>query len=216
MGLRERKKERTRRALVEAAAQLFATNGFEATTVADIAAAVEVSPRTFFSYFPTKEDVVFADTGARVEVALAVIAARAPGDRVADLLRRAFRQVMTSEAFTADVGGQPAAVRLALLQQSPTLQAAALRRLLAAQHQLADALHRAYPGELDPVIAATVVGAMVGAAIGAVTASLRRGDDLPRVQAALAHAVDVAIQGIDQSAKTGHGREFRAAHQVSR
>jgi len=64
--LRERKKERTREALVNAARRLFLSNGFEDTTVDEIAAAAEVSQRTFFRYFPTKEAVVFSEHEARV------------------------------------------------------------------------------------------------------------------------------------------------------
>src|SRR6266511_2334806 len=64
MGIRERKKQRTRQALRQAAARLFLERGFEATTIADITAAADVAPRTFFSYFQTKEDVVL-DEGAQ-------------------------------------------------------------------------------------------------------------------------------------------------------
>jgi AcrR family transcriptional regulator len=62
-GLRERKKRRTRASLVEAAADLCLRNGYDATTVEQIAALADVSPRTFSRYFPTKESVITAMTG---------------------------------------------------------------------------------------------------------------------------------------------------------
>src|ERR1700745_4535985 len=59
--LRERKKARTRASLRQHALRLFREQGYQATTVEQIAAAAELSPSTFFRYFPTKEDVVLQD-----------------------------------------------------------------------------------------------------------------------------------------------------------
>ena len=58
-GLRERKKQATREALVQAGVELFVERGYDETTLADIAEAAGVSPRTIFAYFPSKEDILF-------------------------------------------------------------------------------------------------------------------------------------------------------------
>ena len=60
-GLRERKKQKTRESIQRTALRLFVKQGYEETTIEQIAAAAEISPSTFFNYFPTKEDVVLFD-----------------------------------------------------------------------------------------------------------------------------------------------------------
>jgi AcrR family transcriptional regulator len=87
-GLRERKKQRTREQIIEAAMGLFAERGYHATTIADIAAAADVAPRTFFSYFPSKEAVVFHTVDRDLEGLASVLRDRLPGENAFDALRR--------------------------------------------------------------------------------------------------------------------------------
>jgi AcrR family transcriptional regulator len=87
LGLRERKKQRTRQAIVDAAFTLFAERGYDGTTVADIAEAAEVAPRTFFSYFPSKDDVVFHDFEEKHAMVASWLRDREPGTNAIDALR---------------------------------------------------------------------------------------------------------------------------------
>jgi AcrR family transcriptional regulator len=87
-GLRERKKQRTREQIVEAAMRLFAERGFHATTITDIAAAAEVAPRTFFAYFPSKEAVVFHNLDRDLDGLASALRDRLPGETAFDALRR--------------------------------------------------------------------------------------------------------------------------------
>jgi len=80
LGLRERKKERTREQLVVTALQLFTQRGYEETTIDDVVDAVEVSPRTFFRYFQSKEDVLVAWVDEFSERVRHALAARPPAE----------------------------------------------------------------------------------------------------------------------------------------
>ena len=86
-GLRERKKQRTRERIVEASFELFEERGFEGTTIADIAEAADIAPRTFFSYFPSKDDVVFHDFEATHSIVASWMREREPGTNTIDALR---------------------------------------------------------------------------------------------------------------------------------
>jgi AcrR family transcriptional regulator len=91
VGLRERKKARTRASIREHAMRLFREQGYAETTVEKIAEAAEVSPSTFFRYFPTKEDVVITDDYD--PLLIAAFRAQPPEISVVDALRRAVRGV---------------------------------------------------------------------------------------------------------------------------
>ncbi|MEU8272137.1 helix-turn-helix domain-containing protein [Sphaerisporangium sp. NPDC049002] len=233
-GLRERKKLRTRRALIESAMRLFEDKGFEETTVAEIAAAVDVSTRTFFSYFASKEDVVFFDTRTRVDRALAVIAGRRPSEPVVELLLRVAEATFNlgaadthdpsdshdpsdthdaeeiedpgdaQVAEDAEVALEMTPARSHLILSVPALQSRALHLLFDVQRELAEALRRAYPGELDPIEAAAAVGVFVGAAKMAAIASRDRGDPPAMRWAAIRRGVDIAVNGL-LSLDTGAG-----------
>ena len=87
-GLRERKKQRTREQIIEAAMGLFAERGYHATTIAEIAEAADVAPRTFFSYFPSKEAVVFHNVDHELDGLASALRDRLPGETAFDALRR--------------------------------------------------------------------------------------------------------------------------------
>jgi AcrR family transcriptional regulator len=117
-GLRERKKAKTREAIVEAAIDLFERHGYEATTVEDIAAAADVSPRTFFRYFESKLDVVFAPKTDDAHDVEALVAARPADERPIE----AFRQVLRTELAAALCEDELRARQFRVVMRTPALR----------------------------------------------------------------------------------------------
>ena len=198
--LRERKRDRTRRALVDAAVGLFERDGYDRTTVADIAAAADIGTRTFFSYFASKEELLFPESDARVAAAVAAIAHRKPADRPADVLVRALRDVGAGDGEPDDMVDRVAALRTRLFATVPAVRGRALQIQLDAQREIAGHLRRAFPDELDQVTAAALVGAFVGAVSGALQALLddpgnpNATDDPDQLRRQLRRATDVALR----------------------
>ncbi|UJW28451.1 TetR family transcriptional regulator [Saccharothrix sp. AJ9571] len=123
LGLRARKKQRTREALIDAAHELFCVNGFEGTTIDQIAEAVEVSSRTFFRYFTSKEDVALALADEQITAVLEAFAAQPAGLPVLTAMRTAAVEVVrTYEAEARFHSLQN------LISLSPALAAARVER----------------------------------------------------------------------------------------
>ena len=125
LSLQERKQELVRAELFNAAWQLFGERGYEATTVAQIAAAAGVSRRTFFRYYASKEDVLVETTGELAEAMLAAMAER-PLDGAAAARHRARAGARDSRAGWRNTERVQTIIRL--LRESRTLRRAMLER----------------------------------------------------------------------------------------
>ncbi|GAA3023484.1 MULTISPECIES: TetR family transcriptional regulator [unclassified Kitasatospora] len=163
-GLRELKKERTRRAISEAAIALFLEHGFDRVSVADVAAAAEVSKPTLFSYFPTKEDLVVHRFADHQEQAAEVVRARPPGEPVLDALLRDFLAGLTRRDPVTGLNDHPAVLAFTgLVHGTPSLAARVGEYVARAEQSLAEAL-RASPGLPGPQeLTATLLAAQVTA-----------------------------------------------------
>jgi AcrR family transcriptional regulator len=162
LGLRERKKQRTRELITDTARRLFAERGFDAVPVSEIAREAEVSEATVFNYFPTKEDLLYSRLEAFEEELLSSIRDRPPGESIIGafgrfvtmprglLAARDPEQVEHLAAITRVITESPAL--LAREQQIYANYTEALAELLSTETG-------AGPGDLEPwVVARTLIG----------------------------------------------------------
>jgi AcrR family transcriptional regulator len=151
-GLRQRKKQRTRDELRDAAQELFLRQGYARTTVDEIAAAVDVSQRTFFRYFANKEQVALALMADGTDDLIDYLRARPSGENPLQALRAATRETWESRGIS-EPGAPPANAALEIFQlveSTPTLLAAHLHRLAEHQQLIAEVL--AEREGLDPAV----------------------------------------------------------------
>jgi AcrR family transcriptional regulator len=184
LGLRERKKARTRAAIQRHALRLIRRQGYDATTVSQIAEAAEVSESTFFRYFPTKEDVVLWDEfDPRV---IDVFMAQPPGTRAVAALRTAIRQVLRE--LPAD---DQAALRerMDLMLAVPDLRLRMLDQVSSPMRLFGELLAQQSGRQPDDPAILAVTGAIIGVSIAVMFAFAERPDtDLPELlDQALAH-----------------------------
>ena len=161
-GLRERKKQKTRWAIQEHALRLFAEQGYDATTVEQIAEAAEVSPSTFFRYFKTKEEVVSEDRYD--DLVIAGIENAPPGLGPLATLRHALKTSLVDLKPGED---EQILQRMRLVLSVPLLRARMMTNLLAAADVFALPLARRMNlAPDDPALRAFVTGAMAAAGFG--------------------------------------------------
>jgi AcrR family transcriptional regulator len=160
-GLRERKKRKTREAIQREAMRLFLKNGYEETTIEQIAAAVEISPSTFFNYFPSKEDVVLYDA---YDPMIVTLLAMRPAD---EPLSQSIRSVLTAIGTAMEKDRDVVYARSRLVVEEPELRARGWEEMEKAQAFLS-AMVAARTGR-DPedfeirVVMMSLVGAMMEA-----------------------------------------------------
>ena len=186
-GLRERKKARTRAAIRQHALRLFREQGYDATTVDQIAEAADVSPSTFFRYFPTKEDVVLQDD-------LDLLAIGAFEAQPADLSPIAAFRAAARDAFGALGEEELARLRetTELSLTIPEVRAAAMDELTRTIDLIAGALARRVGRDPGDFAVRNFAGAVVGVIMAAnmpweELATEGGADMFDRIDAALAH-----------------------------
>ncbi|MDQ0990643.1 TetR family transcriptional regulator [Streptomyces sp. V3I7] len=178
-GLRERKKQRTRDALLRAALELFTTQGYERTTVDEIAEAVDVSQRTFFRYFASKEDVAFFVPRLAESHYVEALRARPPHEAPLESLRRA---VLESWDTIGESIEQLVPVELhmrayRMIEASPALLAAHLRRSAELEEDIARIIAEREGVDLDTDPRPRLVVALFGAVIRVTERAWSMGDD---------------------------------------
>jgi len=163
-GLRERKKARTRAAIREHAFRLFREQGYDATTVEQIADAAEVSPSTFFRYFPAKEDTVLTDLMDQqsFEVMVSAPAELSPMEALRYAIDVVFRD-MSDEHLQLEM------VRNQLIRSVPELRRGMLMEIIRPRDLLAEAVARRLGRPLDDpdlrLYAAAVMGVFLNLAM---------------------------------------------------
>jgi AcrR family transcriptional regulator len=166
-GLRERKKTMTSAALQQAALDLFERQGFDGTTVEEIAAACDVSPRTFFRYFATKEDVLFGDSAAKLARILEALEARPAGEEPAQSVREAIRAVACDYTKDRDYLAQ----RARIMAATPSLQMRSAERQRGWEENVLRAMNE------SPVVGRGSTALEMRLAVGTATAAFRAAVD---------------------------------------
>jgi AcrR family transcriptional regulator len=190
-GLRERKKQKTRWAIQEHAMRLFAQQGYDETTVEQIAAAAEVSPSTFFRYFKTKEDVVVQDRYD--DMIVEAIKVAPDGLTPVQIVRHSFQTVFR-DVYPADIESGFARGKLTL--ENPAVRSRSFQNMLATIDVMAVALAERLGREPSDGRVRALCGACIGALMDCVLRWLDGGAQLEALADLVDEALDVVENGV--------------------
>jgi AcrR family transcriptional regulator len=154
-GLTARNKQRTRREIAEAAGQLFIERGYASTTVQDIVDAADVSPRTFFRYFPCKEDVITAIASTSMDDTIGRLSER----DVSEPLGSVLKAMLTAALVPVIEDPRSARAFQLMLRDNPVLRGRWLEEQRRNRDRLADALRRWFPEDANPLACRLAAGA---------------------------------------------------------
>jgi len=184
IGLRERKKLRTRALIQKEALRLFLEKGFEATTIEEIAEAAEISPSTFFNYFPTKEEVVLQDE--LDPLILAAFNAQPEGTHPIRALRDSMKTVFGQLTAEQD---NVMRQRISLMSSTPALRSAMLTQFADLVDQIAELIAGRVGREPTDFAIRNLAGALLGVMMSAllIAASNPRADMIDVADRAMAH-----------------------------
>jgi AcrR family transcriptional regulator len=183
-GLRERKKLQTRLAISQIATQLFATHGFDAVTITQVADAAGVAKMTVTNYFPRKEDLVFDRADVIVQSLAAVVSRRAPGQSLLTAVRNDYAEAIDRGEATLGLGS----VRfIRMVQDSPVLIARGREISEQREHALAEAIAaEAGSGDVLHRIVAAQLASVHRILYAEASRRILAGEPLKEIQAALA------------------------------
>lgn len=204
--LRERKKQRTRDAVIEAALRLFAEKGFDATTVEEIAGAAEVAPRTFYRYFQTKEDVIFLDQNEENDAVRRALSERRPEESDIDVLLRATQAAITLSA--QNMKHVPELYKL--MSATPTLQGRTFEHTLRGEEFFVEGLLAQGARTREAELRARVLAACVTAIARVVSVGRQESGQRGNVTKDLEKAFEWLRGGFETAARHTHGHESQA------
>ncbi len=149
LGLRERKKQQTRETIARAALRLFAERGYDETTLADIAEAADVAPRTIFAYFESKEDILLCEEGSFLSDLKRRLEERPAGTTTVDAIREFLSRIEQAD--------EDAKLRKKIISASPALQMKMRGRHAELEPMLAQSIAKdlgSEPGDIRPLLIA--------------------------------------------------------------